>query len=164
MKIVIISDTHMPRKAPKLPTMLLQELSEADHIIHAGDVTGMELLKSLTTFAPVTAVSGNVDEEHVKKMLPKKAQLLFDGVSIGIVHGHEGKGRTTKERAWRSFEQDVPDIIIFGHSHIPHHEIFEQTVLFNPGSPTDKRRQKQFSFGVLAIENRHAELKTIYFD
>jgi putative phosphoesterase len=164
MKLVVLSDTHMPKKALTLPKILLHELSSADHIIHAGDVTGEELLEILSSFAPITAVYGNVDGEKVKIKLPQKAQLSIGGFSIGVVHGHEGKGRTTIERAWRIFQPDPPDIIIFGHSHIPCHERYEQTIMFNPGSPTDKRRQKQFSYGILLIEDGEASLDTVFFD
>ena len=94
---------------------------------------------------------GNVDSEELQQVLPTSLLLPFDDVMIGVVHGH-GKEKTTEKRALLAFEHQQVDAVIFGHSHIPVHKQIGDITLFNPGSATDKRRQKQFSFGLLYIQ------------
>ncbi|MFS0559985.1 metallophosphoesterase family protein [Terribacillus sp. 179-K 1B1 HS] len=151
MRITILADTHMPRMAKAWPSALLPYLEQADHIIHAGDFQDICVLDSLSSFAPVTAVSGNIDSPELIDKLPKKQLLNFHGLKIGLTHGH-GKGKTTEQRARAEFHKVAIDLLIYGHSHIPIHKKESDLVLFNPGSPTDKRRQEQFSFGELIVE------------
>jgi uncharacterized protein len=159
MRIVVISDTHMPKRGKNVPKPLAKELTGADLIIHAGDWNELLVLSQLETFAPVVGVSGNVDLPEVKEVFADKKVLEINGFKLGIVHGHIGKKKTTHERALEAFKDENLDIIIFGHSHIPYQEYHGDTLLFNPGSPTDKRFQKNYSFGILDIEeNIHAEL------
>lgn len=164
MRITILADTHMPRMAKVWPAALLPHLEQADHIIHAGDLQDSRVLDSLASFAPVTAVSGNIDSPELIDTLPKKQLLTFHGVNIGVIHGH-GKGKTTEQRAKAAFEDEHIDLLIFGHSHIPIHKEEADLVLFNPGSPTDKRRQQQFSFGELIVnEDGTWSLKHIFYE
>lgn len=164
MRIIILADTHMPRMAKVWPAALLPYLEQADHIIHAGDLQDSRVLDSLSSFAPVTAVSGNIDSSELIDSLPKKQLLTFHGLKIGLTHGH-GKGKTTEQRAKLAFEGEHLDLLIFGHSHIPVHKEEAGLVLFNPGSPTDKRRQEQFSFGELIVEEDGTwSLKHINYD
>lgn len=155
MKVVILSDTHMPKKGVHFPKRLLAELSTADHIIHAGDWSTMEVFEELATYAPVTGVYGNVDDERIIEAFPDKQIITLNGYTIGVVHGH-GSGKTTDRRAIETFKDEQVDIIIFGHSHIPTLRYFKKKLLVNPGSPTDKRTNPYYSFAVMELE---AEIK-----
>lgn len=153
MKIVVLSDTHLPKKNKGLPARLIEELRGADLIIHAGDWQTLDVYKELQTYARVEGVYGNVDNEEIAGLLPDKKVVEVCGFRIGITHGH-GKGQTTEKRAIAAFEDEKVDCIIFGHSHIPAMRYEGDLLLFNPGSPTDKRRQKLFSFGVISISDK----------
>lgn len=150
MKIVVISDTHMPRKSKSLPDKLLADLQDCDYIIHAGDWQTVELYNELKQFGPVIGVTGNVDGPELKSLLKTKDILQVGNFHIGVVHGH-GSGKTTEKRAIETFTADKVDCIVFGHSHIPVNKEVGGIIIFNPGSPTDKRRQKQFSYGILTV-------------
>jgi len=163
MKIVILGDTHIPKRAKHLPKRLLAELKTADAIIHTGDFQTIDVYNDLRVFAPVHGVIGNVDSEELQQVLPTSLLLPFDDVTIGVVHGH-GKGKTTEKRALTTFEHQQVDAVIFGHSHIPVHKQIGDITLFNPGSATDKRREKQFSFGVLYIQKNKLRFEHIFYD
>lgn len=148
MKIVVLSDTHLPKRKKGLPERLLDELKDAELIIHAGDWQTIEVYHELRKYGRVEGVYGNVDEEEIVALLPAKMIVEVGGFRFGITHGH-GKGKTTEKRAFAAFEGERVDCIIFGHSHIPVKRYDGDLLIFNPGSPTDKRRQKMFSFGVI---------------
>ncbi|MBU9712143.1 metallophosphoesterase family protein [Evansella tamaricis] len=149
MKIVVVSDTHMPNKAIQLPNRLVHELTTADQIIHAGDWQTIDVYKNLEQYAPVSGVAGNVDGSQIKELFPDKTTICVNGFQIGIVHGH-GMKKTTEKRAEEAFETPL-DCIVFGHSHIPYLRYAGKTLLFNPGSATDKRKLPFYSFGVLTV-------------
>ena len=162
MRIVVLSDTHMPRKAKTLPGLVLTALADADHIIHAGDITAPEVLVQLATVAPVTAVAGNTDTPELQMRLGNRTLLRLSRYMIGICHGH-GKGGTTLQRAVNTFAGESVDAIVFGHSHMAYCAFQNDMLLLNPGSPTDKRRSPYYSFGILEIgETLTARL--VYFD
>jgi uncharacterized protein len=150
IRILILSDTHMPKKSKELPEVLLNEMNGCDLIIHAGDWQSIELYHELKEYAPVEGVYGNTDNDELRTILKEKILLEIKGYKIGVVHGH-GKGKTTEKRSIEAFENGEVDAIIFGHSHIPVKKIHNGVILFNPGSPTDKRRQPNYSFGILEI-------------
>ncbi|WP_085521893.1 metallophosphoesterase family protein [Tuberibacillus sp. Marseille-P3662] len=150
MNVIVLADTHMPKRAQLLPEFLAPYLREADLIIHAGDWQTRELYDELRSYAPVEGVAGNVDTADMIERLGYQKRLIHQGYQIGLVHGHGEKG-TTERRAYEAFVDDPPDIIIFGHSHIPYLRYHRKTLMFNPGSPTDKRRMPYFSFGVLSL-------------
>jgi putative phosphoesterase len=152
MKVGVLSDTHIPSKAKALPVEVIQAFREVDHIIHAGDITSMDVLDTLKGLAPVTAVSGNIDSDPVWAALNRKEIIVLNGYRIGVVHG-DGKSGKTLDRVIKCFNHDDVDCIIFGHSHIPYCEQIDNVLLFNPGSPTDKRRNKFFTFGIIELEN-----------
>lgn len=152
MKIVVVSDTHMPKRAKSLPARLLEEITDTDLIIHAGDWQTINVYEELRSYAKIVGVYGNVDGEEIKEQFPAKQIIEVDGIKIGITHGH-GKGKTTEKRAIQAFEGEKVDCIIFGHSHIPIKKNEKGVLIFNPGSPTDKRRQEKYSFGVMNITN-----------
>lgn len=161
MKIIVLSDTHIPKRAKSLPNRLLDELKDANLIIHAGDWQTIDVYNQLTTFAKVEGVYGNVDDDNIKEMFPENQIVEVSGFKIGITHGH-GTGKTTEKRAIQKFEGEMVNCIIFGHSHIPIKKYNNGILLFNPGSPTDKRRQEKYSFGVITIGDTLAA-EHIYF-
>lgn len=159
MKIVVTSDTHIPGRGKQLPVPLLKDCESADLIIHAGDWISMEVHKELSGLAKVVGVHGNVDGEGVRAHFNAKELVEVSGLKIGVVHGH-GEKLTTEKRALESFDAEEADIIIFGHSHIPMIRYFNNVMLMNPGSPTDKRRMPFYSYGILHIEECiRAEIK-----
>lgn len=163
MKIGVISDTHIPMRAKQLPGQVIEAFKEVDHIIHAGDIVSLEVLDLLERFAPVTAVSGNVDPVTIEEILGFKKLITLKGYRIGVTHGHGASGSTV-DRAVKCFENDNVDCIIFGHSHIPYCEKINNILLFNPGSPTDKRRNEFYSFGLLELEDDEIKARHILFE
>jgi putative phosphoesterase len=161
MKIGVLSDTHIPTRKKVLPETVIEAFRSVDHIIHAGDISCFEVLDTLNELAPVTAVAGNIDPEELQTALGMKRIITLNGYRIGIAHGH-GKSGKTVDRAVRCFEKDEVDCIVFGHSHNPFCEYRDHILLFNPGSPTDKRRNEFFSFGILELGNG-IKAKHIYF-
>ncbi|TWT02489.1 metallophosphoesterase family protein [Planomicrobium sp. CPCC 101079] len=161
-KIVIVSDTHIPIRAKKLPQILIDACQEADFIIHAGDWQTMDVYYEFAAYAETDGVTGNVDPWEISDRIGKSKILEFGGLRIGVVHG-DGIRQTTEQRAFDAFREEKVDIIVFGHSHIPVMREVEGVILFNPGSPTDKRTQPQYSFGLLEIGDSW-ELKHVFFD
>lgn len=161
-KIVIVSDTHIPARAKKLPQILVDACETADFIIHAGDWQHMDVYHELSAYAETDGVTGNVDPWDILERFGTKKILTFGDLKIGVTHG-DGTRKTTEERAFETFAEDDVDIVVFGHSHAPLIREVDGTTLFNPGSPTDKRRQSQYSFGLLEIDKTW-ELKHIFFD
>ena len=163
-KIWILADTHMPKKSRELPDQIISVLEEGiDFIIHAGDWSEKSVYEELSFYAPVYGVKGNIEIDDWAKQLPDKEVFQAELIKIAIVHGHLGKGRTTPDRAYQSCIDEEPDLIVFGHSHIPFMEKRDRIILFNPGSPTDKRRQKEFSYGLLTINANDIHLQHHYF-
>ena len=163
MTIGILSDTHIPKRALRLPEPVLERFGSVDHIIHAGDISDPSVLRDLERLAPVTAVAGNADGEELRQRLGEEKLLTAGAFKIGIFHGH-GTGRTTPKRALRRFRGLEVSCIVFGHSHIPYCRDHEGILLFNPGSPTDKRRQPFYSFGILEFNGASIRPRLIYFD
>ncbi|MDL4843084.1 metallophosphoesterase family protein [Aquibacillus rhizosphaerae] len=161
MKIAVIADTHMPKRAKQLPKKLIEDLINVDLILHAGDWQTEEVWEEVSVLAPVEGVAGNVDNDKLHNQLGKKKIFDFHNVSIGLIHG-DGKSKTTEKRALDAFAFDDVDIIVFGHSHIPVLKVVDDILLFNPGSPTDKRRQEQYSYGLIEIEEK-VVLKHMFF-
>ncbi|TAA72066.1 metallophosphoesterase family protein [Planococcus salinarum] len=161
-KIVILSDTHIPARARHLPKILLNACEEADLIIHAGDWQTLEVFYELSAYAETVGVAGNVDPWEIVDRFGKKKILTVENLRIGIIHG-DGLRKTTEQRAMEAFEHDEVDLIIFGHSHTPLKKETGGVTLFNPGSPTDKRMQQQYSFGILEVGEEWT-VKHIHFD
>lgn len=152
MKVGILSDTHIPKRAACLPSIVFEVFAKVDHIIHAGDLLNMDVIYQLETLAPVTAVAGNVDTCNVQKMLGLKKIIEVGSYRVGVVHGH-GKSGKTIDRVKKSFADTSLNCVIFGHSHIPYCRYHDNTLFFNPGSPTDKRRNKYYSIGIIEFGN-----------
>ncbi|WP_301109548.1 metallophosphoesterase family protein [Sporosarcina sp.] len=151
MKIVITGDTHIPGRGKVLPPRLVQECETADLILHTGDWKSFEVYEMLSEFAEVRGVTGNVDDDEMKKKFPLQQVIEAEGVRIGIVHGH-GEKKTTEKRAVEAFKGVPLDVLVFGHSHIPMLRYINQTLVINPGSPTDKRKLPYYSFAILHVD------------
>ncbi|HEV7888592.1 MAG TPA: metallophosphoesterase family protein [Acidimicrobiales bacterium] len=150
-RVVVLSDTHVRRGGGRrLPDPVYAHLETADVILHAGDIVVSDLLDELGGFAPVYAVLGNNDLDPGLSHLPLQRLVEVEGVRVGMVHDSgQREGRAARMR--RLF----PDagVVVFGHSHIPWNgEGLDGQVLFNPGSPTDKRMQPVHTFGVLEVD------------
>jgi phosphoesterase, MJ0936 family len=160
MLIAVLSDTHL-RVGKSLPTFVWQHLTNANLILHAGDLTHIGLIEELACIAPVRAVRGNCDSWDVS--LSDREIFECEGVRIGLIHGDSGRERSTPDRAYAAFKDSGVDLIVFGHSHIPFMEWKNGILMFNPGSPTDKRRQARYSFGLLDIQQGQIKAKHVYF-
>ena len=140
MQLVIIADTHVPRRARDLPAALWRDIDRADVVIHAGDWVDESLLDAIESRAKrLIAVWGNNDGPALRARLPEIARAELDGLRLAVVH--ETGARTGREtRADRAFPDT--DVLVFGHSHIPWDTVTPAGLrLLNPGSPTDRRRQ-----------------------
>jgi uncharacterized protein len=147
--IAIIADTHLPRGRRRLPASCLSKLREADLILHAGDHSTVGALDAIRALGPaVFAVHGNVDEPELVERLPAELELVRDGARIAMTHD-AGLPRGRLARLRRRFPR--ADAVVFGHSHIPLHEADGAFQIFNPGSPTDRRRQAEHSMGLARI-------------
>ncbi|MBS4007525.1 MAG: metallophosphoesterase [Clostridium sp.] len=152
MRIGVISDTHIPARSRKLPLELFTLFAGVDLILHAGDVVEDYVLIELATIAPVEAVAGNMDSRLLHSRLGRKKILELAGYRVGLTHGDgDTDKQKTPQRALQLFKQDSVDCIIFGHSHQPYHETIDGILLFNPGSPTDRRWEPRHSCGLLTL-------------
>jgi uncharacterized protein len=150
--LAVVSDTHLPRGARRLPDACLERLRSADLILHAGDFVSVAVLEEIEALGPpVAAVHGNVDEPDVLMRLPAARMVEADGARIAMVHD-AGAAAGRLERMRRRFPD--ADAVVFGHSHIPLHEHdFDGAFhIFNPGSPTDRRRQPRHTMGLCRAE------------
>ncbi len=167
LTIGVVSDTHIyPEPYDRsLPRVLLDELAKAEVglILHAGDIFAPRVLDQLDEIAPVLAVIGNGDAADMRGLLPRSRVVLVGGHHIGLVHGHEGAGRNTPARARGTFAGNpYVRCVVFGHSHQASSRLEDEIILFNPGSPTDKRRAPYYSFGLLRVAAT-IEPELVYF-
>jgi putative phosphoesterase len=137
VKIAVISDTHLPRGTRRLPARCLEELSHADAILHGGDFTGATVLEELRQLAPVHAVYGNMDDAALREALPHREVVELGGARIGMVHD-PGPRHGRAERLAAAFPGC--HAVVCGHTHEPELVRVGQTLVLNPGSPTERRR------------------------
>ena len=149
MRIVVLSDTHAPRRWKSCPPAVAAQLRGADLILHAGDVCTAAVLDELAQYAPVTAVVGNNDGPDVAAWgAADTAAINVDGLPIAMIHDSgQAAGRLPRLRA--RFPE--AGLVVFGHSHIPLDAADGGLRIFNPGSPTDRRRQPHGTLGVLSV-------------
>jgi len=136
----------MPRGPRRLPDACVEAIAGADLVVHAGDFTGAEVLAEIEAIGPpLVAVHGNVDAPEVRATLPERATLGAGGATIGVVHD---AGPRTGRLARLRREFPDADAVVFGHSHLPLHEAAEGFQIFNPGSPTERRRAPAHTMGI----------------
>jgi uncharacterized protein len=161
-RLAVISDTHLPRGARRLPDRCVELLRGADAILHAGDLSSAETLAELRALGPpLHAVYGNVDEPAVLARLPAALMLEIEGARIAMLHDSgPAAGRMARMRA-RFPEADA---VVFGHSHIPLHEESEGFAIFNPGSPTERRRAPHHTMGVATVTEGRLVFELVLLD
>jgi len=160
--IAVISDTHLPRGARRIPDACLERLRAADLILHAGDFVSLAALEELRGLGPpLHAVHGNVDEESLRRLLPGATEVQTGGARIGMLHD-AGPATGRLERMRRRFPR--ADAVVFGHSHIPLHEEADGFQIFNPGSPTDRRRQPIHTMGLARVEDGRISFEIVALD
>ena len=145
--IAVVSDTHMPKGGRALPAGCVERIRTADAVIHAGDFSTASVLADLRELNPfVLAVHGNVDDAELRRDLPESLEAETGGHVVAIVHdAGPAKGRLTRMR----MRFPDADAVVFGHSHLPLHEQEAGFQIFNPGSPTERRRAPRHSMGLL---------------
>jgi hypothetical protein len=150
VKVVVLADTHAPRRWRSCPPRVAGHLRGADLILHAGDVCTADVLDELAVYAPVWAVRGNNDGPGVAAWgAPDVLEADLGGVRLAMVHD-SGPAAGRAARLRRRFP--AADLVVFGHSHIPVDQAVDGQRIFNPGSPTDRRRQPRGTLGVLDID------------
>ena len=164
-RIGVISDTHIPQRAPRVPDAALRHFEDVELILHAGDLSSLAVLDQLASYAPVEAIQGNVELPDVVAVapsggprLPLKRELVVGGVAIGLVHilGDRAHHARNARREFPSAR-----IVVFGHSHIPYAEDANGLLLLNPGSATDRRTQPHCTIALLTIEDGHPHAEII---
>lgn len=162
MEIAIVSDTHMPRGGRALPDACVKRLRAADLILHAGDLVTLDVLAELRSLGDVVAVHGNVDNAAVRAALPATAVVDVGPRRIAMIHdAGPAVGRLRRMRA----RFPDADAVVFGHSHIP---LLERATdgfqIFNPGSPTDRRRSPRHTMGIARVRDGELSFELVALD
>lgn len=162
--IGVVSDTHFPRFGRALPRALERGLRRAGvtRILHLGDLTDLLAVELFEAIAPFDAVAGNNDGPAIRERFGRRKIVEVEGVRIGMVHG-DGKRGTTKSRALEAFAGEDVGVVLFGHSHRPLVSRERGLLVANPGSPTDKRLNPLYSFGVLTVDGTVANMRLRYY-
>lgn len=149
-RVIVLADTHIRRGGKRrLPDVVYDALEGANLVLHAGDLVNGEVLDDLARFAPVQAVLGNNDVE-LESVLPLERAFEVNGVRVAMFHD-SGPRQGRAGRMHRRFPD--ADVVVFGHSHIAwNEEGVDGQLLFNPGSPTERRRQPRCTYGILELE------------
>lgn len=150
MRLLILADTHVPRRARDLPPVVWSEVDRADVVIHAGDWVDVSLLDALEArSAQLLGCWGNNDGPALRARLPEVARATLGGVRFAVVH--ETGPSTRRDERMAAAYGDV-DVLVFGHSHIPWDATSGHLRLLNPGSPTDRRRQPHCTFMTAEVD------------
>ena len=151
MRLLLLADTHVPKRARDLPRQVWDEVARADVVVHAGDWVDVALLDALQArSARLLACWGNNDGADLRARLPEVARAELDGLRVAVVHE---TGAATGREARAAAAYPDTDLLVFGHSHIP----WDTTApgglrLLNPGSPTDRRRQPTCTFMTAVLD------------
>lgn len=160
-RVGVISDTHIPKRAPRVPDAALRHFENVELILHAGDLSSLAVLDQLSAYAPVEAVQGNVELPEVLAALPIKRELVVGGCAIGLVHILGDRAHYSRN-ARREFP--AARVVVFGHSHVPYLEDRDDLLLLNPGSATDRRRQPACTVAILTVEDGQPRADIIPLD
>ena len=157
MRVAIISDTHLPRGQRRLSERCVEAIRASDLLLHAGDISTSATLEELRRIGPpVQAIHGNVDEPDLQRALRSSLTLELEGVTLSMLHD-AGPARGRLERLRSRFRASA--LVIFGHSHLPLHELSAGGFqIFNPGSPTERRRAPQCTMGLATITAGQAKV------
>jgi hypothetical protein len=149
-RVLLMADTHLPKRAKVLPERVWAEVDAADVVVHAGDWVDVALLDALEQRARrVVGVYGNNDGPQLRSRLPEVAHVDLDGVRMSVVH--ETGGAAGREKRCAAAFPDT-DVLVFGHSHIPWDTVAPGGLrLLNPGSPTDRRRQPHCTYMTVTL-------------
>jgi len=162
MRILVISDTHIPAQAVSLPDIIKAEARKSDCCLHCGDFTSALIYKTLSSWIKTYAVCGNMDDAVLRRELPPKRILHFEGIGLGLVHGggHPDNLIPYVQKQFLKETEDI-DIFVFGHSHHALDEEREGKIYFNPGSLTDTMFASVRSYGILTINQKKIERRII---
>jgi putative phosphoesterase len=148
--IAVIADTHMPRGDRALPDACVEAIDAAEVVIHAGDFSAAAVLEELESLCPVVlAVHGNVDDAALRGSLPEALEIDVRGHRLAVIHD---AGPATGRLARMRVRFPDSEAVVFGHSHLPLHEREGGFQIFNPGSPTERRRAPRRSMGLLHVD------------
>lgn len=147
MKIGVVSDTH----SLEVPQQLWDDFQHMDLIIHAGDFCTMEDFKAFSRVKELKAVCGNMDGDDLRRVLPRRQVFQVEGVTIGVFHGM-GAPEGVRDVLRDEFKNDKVDAIVFGHTHQPFHQVIDNVLYFNPGSPSDLAFAPYRSYGILEVK------------
>ncbi|MCB1264728.1 MAG: metallophosphoesterase [Mycobacterium sp.] len=152
MRLVLISDTHIPLRARDLPARLWEQIEAADVVVHAGDWVDVALLDRLERRAArLIGCWGNNDGPELRSRLPERADATLAGLRFTVVH-ETGAASGRESRMARDYPDT--DVLVFGHSHIPWDSTAPNGLrLLNPGSPTDRRRQPFCTYMTATLES-----------
>src|SRR5215210_1318587 len=163
MLIAVISDTHLPRGARRLPETCVGRIAAADLLLHAGDFSTLEVLRELEAIGPpVLGVHGNIDGAELRRLLPAERVVEAGGARIAMVH--DGGPRTGRLERLRQAYGGRADAVVFGHSHLPLHEESPGFQIFNPGSPTERRRASRHTMGIARVEDGAVSFELVPLD
>lgn len=145
LKLLLIADTHVPKRARELPTQVWDAIDNADAVFHAGDWVAASLLDQLEQRSRLlVGVHGNNDGADLRHRLPETASITLEGVRFAMVH-ETGQAKGRELRCEAAYPE--ADVLVFGHSHIPWDTTAPKGLrLLNPGSPTDRRRQPSCTY------------------
>lgn len=152
VKLLLIADTHLPKRARDLPDEVWAAVDDADVVIHAGDWVDLASFEALSQRARrLVACWGNNDGDDLRALMPERADVSLGGVRVTVVH--ETGAATGRERRMAAAYPET-DVLVFGHSHIPWDTFADNGLrLLNPGSPTDRRRQPFCTYMTAVAEN-----------
>ncbi|MEO0202704.1 MAG: metallophosphoesterase family protein [candidate division WOR-3 bacterium] len=164
MKILIISDTHIPFRAKSLPKAIYDEIESSNLIIHAGDFVSFDFYNELKSLKSIIAVYGNMDEMKLLEHLKEVEIFQLEGFNFGLFHGI-GPPVGLKERVLKKLKNYSKnlDVVIFGHSHISYYKYEDGIHIINPGSPTDTFLGHKRTYAILEIKNNqiYVQIKEI---
>jgi putative phosphoesterase len=148
--VAVVGDTHLPRGSRRLPAECVERIAAAELVIHTGDFSRLEAYEEIAAIGPdLIAVRGNVDDAELRALLPERTVAEITGVRIGVIHD-AGPRRSRLVRMRAEFPD--ADAVVFGHSHMPLHESEQGFQIFNPGSPTERRRAPTRTMGIAEVK------------
>jgi uncharacterized protein len=160
----VVADTHTsPTRTGRSLEAVIEffRRMKVGLILHAGDAGHASVLQSLEQVAPTVAVRGNADPLDLIETLPDRVWIEAGSRTVLLLHGHHGK---TALKAARAVAAPDIDLVVFGHSHKPLIEREGRTILFNPGSPTERRWNPHFGVGLVRVSDAEVEPELILFD